>query len=306
MGVLESVLEYKKQREAEANADINAIPTAVNTFIAAKQASQKSMIDQLTMNLQQQQFGLNAEKQPYEIAKLQAEANKAQSESGLLKSFLNGSSEGGVVASEATVGGVKFIKPDIQRQQEQFKNEMAIDLEAQKKMIAGAGAESGRVALAQESIKNIAYIKKILFPDGTANSFDRKTAFGSNIPGVDLPLLGRVTPRAIPFSEKGQQVARKMGASLAARQLIQTGVAARPEETANLFNQFAPGLYSNPQAALDGLNELEKFYASYIEKVDPTGAKGTGNKSEKESFVVPEGLKLPPGHKIIAKRKSNG
>ena len=54
-----------------------------------------------------------------------------------------------------------------------------------------------------------------------------------------------------------------MGAALSGRQLIQTGVAARPEETQRLIQQFAPNLFSNPKSALNGLNELEVFYKNY-------------------------------------------
>lgn len=125
----------------------------------------------------------------------------------------------------------------------------------------GAGTEAGKISLAQESIQNIRDMRKILFPDGTINSFNREAAFKSN-----MPLIGG----AMPFDEEGQTLSRKGGASLAARQLIQTGVAARPEETKALYKQFMANAFSNPQAAHDALNELERFYGSYLNTTDPT------------------------------------
>jgi len=108
--------------------------------------------------------------------------------------------------------------------------------------------------LAKESIQNIQDIKKILFPTGKARPFKRTTAFASNLPECSLPILP-----SRGWDKAEQDVFRKMGAALSGRQLIQTGVAARPEETQKLISQFAPSVGSNPEAALAGLNELENF-----------------------------------------------
>lgn len=75
MGVLESVLEYKKQKEAEANAQWEAIPTAVNTFIAAKQAAQKSLLDELTTRATLQKLQLDSQRQPLELEKLRQDVD---------------------------------------------------------------------------------------------------------------------------------------------------------------------------------------------------------------------------------------
>ena|SRR3990167_2415213 len=128
-------------------------------------------------------------------------------------------------------------------------------------------AESGKVALARESIKNIQDVKNILFPSGEAKSFKRNIAYGSNLPGGQYPLL----PSVLPFAKNPQNVFRKVGAALSGRQLIQTGVAARPEETAKLMSQFAPNFFSDSDAAFDGLNELEKFYNDYLYIVETKG-----------------------------------
>ena len=123
-------------------------------------------------------------------------------------------------------------------------------------------SEAGRISLANESIKNIQDIRKMLFPSGGAESFKRTTAFASNLPMGSLPVFP-----SRGWGREEQDVFRKMGAALSGRQLIQTGVAARPEETQKLISQFAPSVGSNPEAAFAGLNELEDFYKNYIETV---------------------------------------
>lgn len=322
MGVLDSVLAYKAQKDAQARADIDAIPLGIKAFTDAKQTAQKNMLDQLTYNMALSKFNMDAQKQPYEIDKLKAETFGKQAETSALNSFLNGGgSSGGTQASEATIGGIKYIKPELVKQEQQKKNEMAMELETQKQALEGSGSDSGRVALAKESIKNLDDVIATLYPDGTPESFDREIAFSSNLPGVSIPFFGRVTPQVRPDnpldksddvkSQKAQDVFRKVGASLSGRQLIQTGVAARPEETAKLVSQFAPRLTANPQAGLSGLLELKDFYKSYLQELDPKGVKGV-NKTQPETnktpneIKAPEGLKLPTGHKIIAVRKSNG
>ena len=152
-------------------------------------------------------------------------------------------------------------------------------------------SEAGRISLAKESIKNIQDVKKYLFPTGKASSFKRTTAFASNLPGGSLPLLPQRG-----WGKAEQEVFRKMGASLSGRQLIQTGVAARPEETQKLVSQFAPSVGSNPEAALAGLNELEDFYKDYIKTVKTRGINQANDSQDNDGFqITPSGNK----YKII-------
>ena len=151
-------------------------------------------------------------------------------------------------------------------------------------------ADAGKSTLAKEAIQNIRDIKKLLYPSGGADSYQRGIATGSNLPGVRLPLVGRITPNVRPdnpftgkddlAAQNAQDVYRKLGTAFSGRQLIQTGVAARPEETQKLVEQFAPGLFSNAQASLSGLDQLEKFYIDYLSRVRPnemTGVQQTSN-----------------------------
>lgn len=144
-------------------------------------------------------------------------------------------------------------------------------------------SEMGKVTLAQESIKNITDVINTLFPDGTPGSFNREFAFKSNLPMNRFPILGAFVPPSWPGHQQGQEIYRKMGASLSGRQLIQTGVAARPEETAKLVEQFAPNKFSNPKASLEGLLELRNFYIDYLKNLGSRGTK-LGNVSSKISL----------------------
>lgn len=175
-------------------------------------------------------------------------------------------------------GNLKYNIESIQTEEE-FQQDLTRKMkeEKQKEIIKGVSGEvGGRVALAKESIKNIQDIKKILFPTGEVKSFKRGIAAGSNIPGATAPLIGALIPEKMPFNRAMQDVYRKMGAAISGRQLIQTGVAARPEETAKLISQFAPNLFSNPEAALQGLNELEDFYNTYLRQTEPEQRFGRG------------------------------
>lgn len=168
-------------------------------------------------------------------------------------------------------------------------DDIGTELEKQKALegIKGTSGEvGGRVALARESLNEIKNIKDALFPTGKPESFDRSLAAGANIrAAVPIPFANKVLPAATPnvpftkaddpFVNKSQDLARRLGTVLSGRQLIQTGVAARPEETERLIEQFAPNVWSGNRSALNALNQLEKFYYDYLQTIDPSGAKGT-------------------------------
>ena len=142
------------------------------------------------------------------------------------------------------------------------------NIERKKELAKGVPtAESGKIALARESLRNIEAIKKTLFPSGKAKSFQRGKAFASNLPLSYVPGL----PQRAPFNKDAQDIYRQMGSALSGRQLIQTGVAARPEETAKLVAQYAPNLFSADEAAMQGLSELQDFYKTYIYIVETKG-----------------------------------
>jgi len=133
-------------------------------------------------------------------------------------------------------------------------------------------AERGKVTLAEESITNLTDVKSILFPGGTPDSFDRGAATLSKLPGPKF--LGGGGPA--PFSFKGQEVFRKLGNSLAAKRLIQTGVASNPEEREEMARAFLAGFSSDPHSMFNAINELDVFYQRFLQQTDPTGSIGLG------------------------------
>lgn len=192
--------------------------------------------------------------------------------------------------------GAKYLKDllaiqeSLRPEEEKHRIELEhrAEQEIQTEKIKGVSGEvAGRIALAKESLKNVDDIKTILFPnwrDYEAGKtqrldFQRWTAMAANIPGGQLPGI----PSKIAWGRKApQDLFRKMGAIISGRQLIQTGVAARPEETAKLITQFAPTLFSNAESALQGLNELKEFYNIYLRETDP--------KTRFREEELPEGL----------------
>jgi len=180
-------------------------------------------------------------------------------------------------------GNLKYNLEPVETQEDINRQ---LDKEKQKEIIKGVSGEvGGRVALAKESMKNIEDVINSLFSKNQEGAIDPKTfnreiAFGANPPAVRLPFMGRVgspvrrdnplDPTDNAKAQAAQDVFRKLGASLSGRQLIQTGVAARPEETEKLVAQFAPNFFSNPEAALKGLQELQAFYNTYLQQTDPS------------------------------------
>ena len=191
-----------------------------------------------------------------EEQKLQREVGgtklKKQAEMDVEKQALEGLPSG-FVPESYKLGSTTFKNPAYV----QSLNQSRTGAFLQRRAAIGAGAESGRLQLAKESINNIRDIRNILFPEGTPDSFRRGVAAESNIFGG--------------FSQPAQDVFRKAGASVAGRQLIQTGVAARPEEVEALRRQFIANFKSNPSSAFNALKELEDFYGGYLGIADPSG-----------------------------------
>jgi hypothetical protein len=124
-------------------------------------------------------------------------------------------------------------------------------------------SEAGRYTLSKESVKSLGKATKLLFPDGTPKSFNRELA-GK----IELTSRGK----KIPNDKDSQNAFRWLSTALSGRQLIQTGVAARPEETAMLVKQFMVEYGSNPEALMEGFTQLSDFYKDYQSTVSTRGS----------------------------------
>lgn len=130
-------------------------------------------------------------------------------------------------------------------------------------------SETGKFTLANESIGSLKKVKDIIFPNGNIKNFNRGTLTKASLASKGLAA----------WDKDSQNVARWLTTAISARQLIQTGVAARPEETQLLVQQFLGGALSDPSAAMEGFNQLEKFYKDYTKNLQTRG-KGSDNNSD--------------------------
>lgn len=112
--------------------------------------------------------------------------------------------------------------------------------------------KAGLYTISNQSIKNISEIKKLLFPDGTVKSFNPVLAGKAK-----LPIIGQIK------DNDAQRLYTLYSNIISGKQLIQTGVAARPDETKTLYNSYLPNLISQPGSALKALNDLEDFYKNF-------------------------------------------
>lgn len=238
MSVLDSVLRYKAEREAQSQQLENAIPNAINTFIQAKQQAQQlqnqNLITQLT-----------AAKQGFRIENGQLVQDKSlMNQDDLLNNTLK----------------MERIKSLQRKEEDPYGVNRAIaQKNAVEKNMGVTSADAGREALAKEGIKNILKMRKELYPDGTPKSFQRSEAFKSRA----------AKGKAFPNSTEGQRLYRLGSTAISGRQLISTGVAARPDETKALTDAFIADAFSNPEAHFEGLQQLEDFYKDYIKTSAP-------------------------------------
>lgn len=151
-----------------------------------------------------------------------------------------------------------YRKKALTDQQEAERAKKIIEAREEAKKMAKGGvvssADAGKYVLATTSIKDVDDMIKIMFPDGTAQSFNRAAVIKGN-----MPLFG-----SAPLSKEGQKIASRAANALAGNLLIRSGVAVRPEELAATQKAFIPNAVSDPEAALDQLLRLKDFYVQYI------------------------------------------
>uniref|UniRef100_A0A6M3M1G0 Uncharacterized protein n=1 Tax=viral metagenome TaxID=1070528 RepID=A0A6M3M1G0_9ZZZZ len=146
--------------------------------------------------------------------------------------------------------------------------------EAKQKVEEGkiSSEQAGRYVLAKTAIDDIESAKKILFPTGKPESFRRDLAALS-----DMPFIGG----AAPFSKEGQLLYSRLKSSVAAKVLLGTGVAARPEEVEAQIKSYVANWKTHPEAAIDEFDRLIKFYKDYLQLAEKKRIDKTEPKQEK-------------------------
>lgn len=311
---LDAVLQYKAQQAAAQQAQANSLTTAFQLFNQARQQVQDNQFKALTLKAGLAEKGIKLNKDgsfsrddnlqsPWDKLIEQGKAATAQ------KAIYDAGGPAPTMFGTPTVPGqsasgsssTENIVPteyDAFGRPKAFKN---LDTVKQEEIAKGIPADKAGLAdLANESINSIEEVKKILYPKGTPDSFDRGVAAASNLPGNSVPILGALIPQSVPdigvnrdLAEKAQKVARLTSSAIAGRQLIQTGVAARPEETARLYSQFAANGFSAPDTGLQGLNQLQDFYKNYIEILQTKGLPEAKKFAEEHKSEIMDSQKAP-------------
>lgn len=324
---LDAVLQLRAQEQAKQEAQGQQISQAFQLFQQARQQAQANQLAQLQMKASLAKDGLKLDSTGNFVRdeSLKSETDKIIEKGKLAASEKAIYEAGGPMPSAFSKGGVggaigQIVDPSVNvvgtnqgtsniiaKDYDEFGRPKGfIDLEAkrQEKMSEGIPADkTGLYNLSKESIDNIDKMKDSLFPnkeakdlDERAKSFDRGAALQSNFPNLKIGSL-QIGPSFLP-SEKGQDIFRWAAGVISAKQLLQTGVAARPDETKKLVEAYIPSGVSNAKSSLKGLNELQNFYVSFNHDlktlgIDDLQKKYPGVKLYLESIKNNQGEAIP-------------
>lgn len=239
MSVLDSVLQYKARKEAQDAQAAQAIPMAVQAFITGRQQQIENQQKNMLMNIQAANAGYKIDN-----GSLVADPTSPVRQKSMVDEMLKAQRIGALQRQADDPLGV---------------NRAVAQKKAVEEQMGVPAAESGRLTLAKEGIKNILKIRKELYPDGTPESFQRSDAFKSSV----------ARGKAFPTSPEGQRLYRLGSTAISARQLITTGVAARPDETKSLTDAFVADAFTNPQSGFEGLQQLEDYYKDFLKTTAP-------------------------------------
>lgn len=289
---LDAVLQYRAQEQQKQQVQGEQIAQAFQIFQQARQQAIANQLAQLQMKASLAEKGLvidptspsgfkKDDSLRSDLDKLIERGRGAAAEKSIYDaggpppSIFSENKVGGAVGQVIGKASTTSEQPSniVVKDYDEFgrpKGFVDLNAKTQEKMAEGIPADkTGLYNLSKESIGNIENIKDVLFPnkdaknfDERAKSFDRGAAFQSNTPNLKLPFNVQVGPDFIS-TEKGQDVYRWASTAVSAKQLIQTGVAARPDETKKLVQAFIPGAVSSSRSSLKGLNELQNFYVSF-------------------------------------------
>lgn len=132
------------------------------------------------------------------------------------------------------------------------------DLADRRKMLGMPPDAAGRLESSLEGVRALRHMKKLLFPDGTPESFQRQIAMKKNVFG------------GLPNDYESRTLYRRAGQAIAGKLLVQSGVSTRPDEYEKIGRQMVASAFSNPREAFEALNEGENFYTGFVNDVDPS------------------------------------
>lgn len=253
--------------------------------VRREQMGMNNDINKQRLALEQEKLQAVQSGNQIEAQRLQAEIDKQNAQAQQMQNLQAG---GQFKPKSMTVGGVNFERvPTEEERQAELQNKA--QEEQAKESRKGLPIETGgKLAMVKQAKNDIAEVRQMLFPDGTAESFDRGRAFNSNLPMSRAPILGAVIPQAMPFNEMGQKIYSRLQNAVAAKLRVETGAQANPSEVENILARFGITSASNPKAAFDALQRLEGFMDETINITDPAGrfSKPVGNKIGR--FIVEE------------------
>lgn len=133
-----------------------------------------------------------------------------------------------------------------------------------------AGESAGKLASAKLSLTELKTIEDFYFPidpETKKGKFSRKNTAKTSL--LDIPLVKGI---AKPFvGGKALKAKSNITDILSNKLRIETGVAARPDELANIVERFQPSVFDTEESAKDKIDRLKEFFNNAHFIIDPTG-----------------------------------
>lgn len=275
--VLSQVLQYKRQKEQEARADIDAIPLGIEAFTQAKQAAQKSVLDSIIMQST--------------IAKNNADILKTNRESGMLEQFFKGGSSGNFAIPEATIGGMKVVNRQVSNEMEQDTANNKNVGDARKNLDEYAGtANEALVALDKIDVQADSLGD---FKRGFVNQAISKTKAAAGEFGKDENIVrykGVVAQELIPLARKLAEEKGPISDSDVSRIEkglgdVTTPLADKKFLTKELRNKIKQALINKAGIAKLSDEEARSKYGEIYKKLETIEPEKSGTSSNSDSMI---------------------
>jgi hypothetical protein len=128
-----------------------------------------------------------------------------------------------------------------------------------------SGESAGKLINLETAFTDMQEARDLVFPDGTPAS--QRTDLLRRL-GTPLQVGSLMGGKKSDLTD-AQKIISRIDNAIAAKLLVQTGVAARPDEIQALRSQFQPLARLTNEANFDRMNRLERFLRSGTEVIDP-------------------------------------